>query len=198
MINRNIVYFLYLLCLLLIFSFVSCGKFAPPLPPESFAPKSVRDMQVIASIEGVKFEWEAPDLDRQGKELTSMNGYEIQRKVVLSKEELKDANEEDLEFDVVGFIEDIHILNRDEKRKLALAEGRPSKRIDADDHLKHFTYLDQGLTPGVEYVYKIVPINQDDEEGDVKQFVKVKFQGESSTIVLMNNSEFLAGEDFFG
>ena len=173
---------------------ISCGKFAPPIPPESFAPKSVRELTATASIEGVQFEWDAPDMDRQGKELKTMNGYEIQRKEL--KQE-SDALDPEVEFEKIGFLEDIHVLNREEKRDLAKAEGRPSKRLSADTHLTHFSYLDQGLTPGAEYLYKIVPINQEDEEGDVKQFVKVKFQGDSSTVLIMNNSEFLAGNDFF-
>ena len=184
-----------LLKILIISSFIiSCGKFAPPIPPESFAPRSVRDLTVVASIEGVQFEWDAPELDRRGKELKAMDGYEIQRKELKQK---SDALDPEVEFEKIGFLEDVHVLNRDEKRDLAKAEGRPSKRIGADANLKHFSYLDQGLTPGVEYLYKIVPINQEDEEGDVKQFVKVRFKGESSSVLVMNNSEFLAGDDFF-
>ncbi|MEZ4755157.1 MAG: hypothetical protein R3A13_12810 [Bdellovibrionota bacterium] len=83
------------------------------------------------------------------------------------------------------------------KRKAAKAEGKPFKRISAEAHLKHFSYLDQGLTPGVEYLYKILPINQDDVEGEVRQIIKVIYKGDASTVVMMSNSEFLAEEDFF-
>ncbi|MEZ4755158.1 MAG: hypothetical protein R3A13_12815 [Bdellovibrionota bacterium] len=75
----------YLKILIISILVAACGKYSPPVPPESLAPKSVQDLKVTASIEGVSFEWDVPENDRRGKGKT-MTGYEILRKDLIKED----------------------------------------------------------------------------------------------------------------
>ena len=98
----------------------ACGRYLPPIPPEQLSPRSVDQIVVTPSAEGVAFAWIAPDQDQQGKELRSMNGYRIQRKEILER---GDETNESVPFKEVGYVSDKHIQVRDELRAEARAQG---------------------------------------------------------------------------
>lgn len=170
-----------------LFMITACGKYAPPQPPEAFSPKGIQQLEVVANLNSLLFRWRAPDEDLRGKELKSMNGYNVYRKELSFP---SDVTDEDVEFELITEIEDLHIEERDKLREAAEAEGKPIKRIKADGTLKQFEFLDDSLKPGHSYLYKIVPFNQGDIEGQVLEMVKVQFRGQSSTVIIVKQDDF--------
>ena len=183
----RIVVFSIIACILL----SGCGRYAPPLPPEAFSPKAVEDLQVNAALGEISFQWRSPEEDRRGKELKFIDGYEIRRAEILTWEAFVDDPEESSV--KVGFVPDTHIAERERLRDEAVKAGKSTRRVKVGEDLKQFRFGDRDLTPGAEYVYMIVPMNQDDVEGEIRQYVRVLYRGDSSQVTLVDQA-LLAGE----
>ena len=163
-------------------SVVGCGRFKPPLPPEMFAPKPVDALTVTASESGVLFAWTAPDEDRRGKELKSMDGYAIQRKVIAQK---GDETNPHLHFETIGFVRDEHVTVRENLRKEARAEGKIGRTIESPEQYTKFTFVDTTAKLSTTYMYQIVPRNQGGTDGAVKEVARVTFKGSASDVVMV-------------
>lgn len=162
----------------------ACGRMEPPLPPEMFSPRAVKSLEAYATLDGVTFKWIAPDDDLQGEELESLHGYYIFRKEITKDSDVLNS---EIEFEKLAVVEDTHIVIREEMREQARAEGKPARRIKAKPELKKFEYTDSTAKPGASYVYMIVPYNQDDVKGKVRQYVRVLFRGDASRLVIVDD-----------
>ena len=119
-----------------------CGRYKPPLPPEMFAPKPVDSLTVTAAEGGVFFAWTAPDEDRRGKELKSIDGYAIQRKVIAQK---GDETNPSVRFETIGFVRDQHVIVRETLRKEARSQGKIGRTIESPEEHTKFTFVDLSL-----------------------------------------------------
>ncbi len=162
----------------------ACGRYGDPLPPESYSPSEVRNLVVTADALAVNFKWSAPKKDQRGKELEQIDGYAVYRKQIDNFERLLD---EDARFDKIGFVQDIHILERDKLRAEARKVGKVGRRIEVEAEKMDFVFADTTVKPGLNYVYKITPISQTEVEGLVKSYIKLRFLGAASTIVIEEN-----------
>ena len=77
--------FLCTTLLIITFSF-SCGKFAPPIPPERTSPKFIEGFEA-KQIESSKpnlitLNWNVPEVDQRGEKLKDLFGYRIYKKDV--------------------------------------------------------------------------------------------------------------------
>ncbi len=167
-------------------SLSGCGKYAPPLPPESFAPARVRETSVVGSVSGVQFAWESPRVDQRGDELKTIEGYLIERKHLTRESDLLDS---DVEYDQIATLEDQYLVELNNRRDIARAEGKPTRRVEPNSSLMKFTYLDSTVSPGERYVYRIVPFNQGGEKGQSGILHIVTFQGERSEIQSLETNE---------
>ena len=138
------------------------------------------------------FSWEAPENDQRGKELKQIDGYWVYRKTIIKDSDVVDP---DVEYEKIGQVSDTHIVVRDDLRKKAEAEGKIVRKVKVDPSLTKFSFNDSALTPGGNYLYKIVPINQDDEAGGIKKYVRVRFQGDASVVTIFDAKD-IAEEDF--
>lgn len=164
----------------------ACGKYGPPLPPESLSPRPVQELTARAETDGVRFEWKAPSEDIRGKELKTMTGYKILRKDFTGE---KDLIASKYEYELVGEVEDTHVIERDRIREELRSKNIPSHRAKVDDALKQFEFLDTAVEPGRTYLYRIVPVNQGSVEGEFDKFVKVSFKGDSSDVTLIDRRQ---------
>lgn len=172
-------------CLLALLT-AACGRYGEPRPPEYFSPRGVQDLKARADLEGVHFEWRAPDQDRRGRELESMNGYYVYRKSITKPSDIVDPS---IEYDELAEIPDTHVAARDELRKQARAEGKISRRVKVDPEMLEFSYTDTSAASGQTYLYRIVPFNQGDVEGLVPKVVKVLYRGDASVVSLVDAAD---------
>ena len=163
-----------------------CGRYKPPLPPEMFAPKPVDALTVTASESGVFFAWTAPDEDRRGRELKSIDGYAIQRKVIAQK---GDETNPRVQFETIGFVRDQHVVEREKLRKEARAEGKIGRSIESPEEFTKFTFVDTSAKPSTTYMYQIVPRNQGGTDGAVKEVARVTFKGSASDVAMVSAAE---------
>jgi len=159
----------------------ACGRYGPPLPPEVLAPKAVSGLHVQGEEAGIKFAWTAPRVDQRGKELKSLDGYRLYRKVLVRP---SDATNKDVKFLLLATIEDHHVDLREEKRREARAQGKPVRRIQAPTNATKFEYSDRAVVRGITYLYKLVPFNQEDVESVTPSITTVSFDGANSQITL--------------
>lgn len=160
----------------------ACGRMGMPLPPEDLSPQAVQDLTVVPGLEGVEFQWRAPQRDQRGRPLTEIDGYQIYRKSIARRSDILDPA---VEFALVASIPDTHLEVLDELREQAKREGRISRKESVPEEITRFRFTDRALKPGQSYVYKIVPINQGGAEGEVLSLIKVDFRGETSEISLL-------------
>ena len=175
-----------LTCILLAASPSGCGKYRSPVPPEMLAPKEVVTLDVTATPGQVALKWDAPDKNRQGKELEFIDGYLIQRKEIAKR---GDETNPDIEYVDLGFVKDTHVDVREKLRKEARAQGKIGRTVKAPDELMHFAYFDSTPQMGKTYLYQVVPQNQNGVDGVVKQVVKVIFKGSESDIIFITASD---------
>jgi hypothetical protein len=147
-----------------------------------FAPKPVDALKVTASESGVFFAWTAPDEDRRGKELKSMDGYAIQRKLIAQKGDETDPR---VQFETIGFVKDQHVIEREKLRQEARAEGKIGRTIESPQEFTKFTFVDTSAKPSTTYMYQIVPRNQGWADGAVKEVARVTFKGNASDIAMV-------------
>lgn len=174
-----------MITLCLAFSTVGCGKYGPPTPPELLSPKAVGDLVVTSQTNGVKFAWKAPDVDRRGEELKSIDGYNVERKLV---EKPSDISDEEVEYVELKHLPDTHLADLEKRKEEARAKGLSTRQVKVDPLLKNFEFVDEGVQPGKTYVYRITPMNQTGVKGEVAQVVHVVFRGDASTIHLLPSS----------
>lgn len=169
-----------------------CGRMGQPFAPEQLAPVAVRNLEVVAEPTAVLFKWESPERDRRGKELKTMNGYFVMRRIVSKPSDMTDP---DVEFERIGVIVDKHVVERDRLRKEAREANRPSHRVSVPSEMMKFEFRDSEVEAGGRYIYQIVPVNQETVEGQVRQPVKVLFRGEASEISFLDRTA--SPDDFF-
>ncbi len=170
----------------------SCGRYGPPLPPEMLAPEAVRDLKITALQEGVSFEWSTPLLDRRGEKLEEMSGYLLQRKTLEDSADLVSKN---LRFETVMTVEDLSLKDLKERKKLAKEKGRVSRKVKADTELQRFNVSDTTVQNGINYIYRIVPINQGRVEGRSLEYAQVLFNGIDSLVSIISESELVSAEE---
>ena len=170
------------LALWLIVPLSGCGRYVAPLPPEAFSPRAVQRVQASPLLEGIKLSWDAPLLDARGKELQNMGGYRLYRKTLVNR-----GSDEQPDFELITTIVDKSIAQLNMDRDRAVEQNKPRHRIKVRSELTHFEYTDVTLEAGERYIYKIVPYNQNEVEGQVNQIVQVLFRGDSSEIKILED-----------
>ena len=173
---------------IVLLSVSACGRYGPPQPPEFFAPRHVEDLTINAQLDGIVFSWIAPSKDQRGDRLKEIEGYRIYRKDLFAETDLLDP---DRPFVEIGMIEDLHLQELDARREEARRVGRPIRKVTVPAESKSFRFTDSPLESGKGYLYKVVPINQNGTEGQVKNMVRVLFRGLSSELYLIKE-----GSDF--
>jgi hypothetical protein len=163
-----------------------CGRYIPPIPPESLAPKAVQGLVVTPSAQGVQFAWTAADQDRRGKELKSADGFSIERKEIARR---GDETDPAVQFKELAFLKDTHVEKREELRKDARAQGKIGRTVKAPSELLSFSYLDKTPKLGTTYIYQIVPKNQGGVEGQIGEEVRIVFQGAQSAVLVRPSRE---------
>jgi hypothetical protein len=153
-----------------------------------FAPKAVDALTVTASESGVFFAWTAPDEDRRGKELKTIDGYAIQRKEIAQK---GDETNPRVRFETVGFVRDQHVVVREDLRKEARAEGKIGRTIESPEQYTKFTFVDTTAKPSTTYIYQVVPRNQGGTDGAVSQVARVTFKGSGSDVAMVSATEVI-------
>lgn len=169
---------------------LACGRFKVPLAPEVLAPRGVNAFAVTGQVDGVLLSWKAPEVDRRGKELKSIEGYQIQRKEIVNR---GDETSVTVPFKDLVFVTDRHIEVREKMRTEARAQGKIGRSIQAPEELTTFSYLDKTVVNGSTYLYQIVPQNQGRTDGIVAEIARVVFRGQQSEAVVVDAD--LAGED---
>lgn len=165
--------------LLSVFLCVACGKYGDPLPPEDFAPAEVQMLVVTPSVQGITFNWTAPQNDAKTKKLKDLEGYRIYRRELNRSSRLTDPT---AKFDLIGTVEDTHLKELLEMRAQAIEQGQISRKVTLPAERSQFQYVDRSAVPGKRYYYQIVPINQGGVEGKVIERVNILFRGEVSEI----------------
>ena len=166
----------------------SCGRYGPPLAPEVLAPETVRDLKVVAGINSVDFEWATPLYDRRGEDLESIDGYLLQRKEVDESGDLIDDSDS---FVTLLRLQDRSLKDLTQRKKQAREEGQLTRRVKPEVELQQFAASDTTVENGVNYVYRIVPINQNDVEGQIGNYTQVLFNGTESLVSIISESELL-------
>ncbi len=193
MLERILIKVLFVLGVFLVVApFFGCGRMGQPFAPEQLAPVAVRNLEIIAEPTSVLLTWESPERDRRGKELKSMNGYYVKRRVVTKPSDMTDP---EVESERLKVIVDQHVVERDRLRKEARDANRPSHRVSVPAQMTKFEFRDNDVQAGGRYVYEIVPVNQETVEGEVRQPVKVLFRGEASEISFLDRTSSM--DDFF-
>jgi predicted small lipoprotein YifL len=175
---------------LIVLTLIGCGRFGPPLPPERLAPRAVSDLEVTADDHALNFSWGAPHLDERGKELKSIDGYFVYRKIIRQQSDISDPA---VPYQLISTVPDTHIITREKLRAEARAQGKPGRRIEAPAAQREFKYSDTDVKQDESYLYKIVPFNEGDVEGIVDQQTLVLFTGTTSKVTPVTPS--VAGTD---
>ncbi len=171
---------------------VGCGRYAPPLTPELLAPRPVGDLLIKPLSDGINFSWSSPRSDARGKELKTMSGYRVYRKLIKEQSDIVNTKKQ---FEILAEVPDTHVAERERLRKEARASGKPGRRIEAPSELKKFQFVDNAVTTDTSYLYKIIPYNQDNVEGLGEQMILVRFSGESSEVSRIDSDTADFGED---
>ena len=202
--------------LIVFLALFGCGRYTLIMPPEALSPKAVSELTATADANGVLISWSSPESDLRGQPLKYIDSYKIYRKILsspkpdgvsqksdtgLSPGSASDPIERTVDrfgFELVSTIEDHHLIDLARRRAEAKAQGRISRRVKPEPSSTKFSFLDKLVSPGVTYVYRVVPINQGDLEGRVAHVVRVKFEQTNSTIALVDSSKYnanLEGDD---
>lgn len=155
---------------------VGCGKYGPPVPPESLAPAAVRELVITPATEGVTLQWTAPTQNQRRRELEDIDGYRIVRRTVAGPGSVAATDS------TLATIADTHLDVQADLRRQAAAEGRPTRRIKADPALSVFSYIDRTVTPGETYLYRVIPFNQGGVDGATGTEIRVAFNGAGSVV----------------
>jgi hypothetical protein len=163
-----------------------CGRYRSPVPPELLAPRPVVNLEVFGQANGVRLSWRAPEEDRRGKELKSIEGYQIQRKELVNR---GDETAVSVKFKDVAFVKDSHIVTREKLRADARAQGKIGRTIQAPEELTIFEYVDTTARKGSSYMYQVVPQNQGATDGVVAEVARVLFNGSQTEVDIVAADE---------
>ena len=155
-----------------------CGKYGPPVPPEARAPKAVLQLVATPQADRVAFTWQSAEADRSGTELLSMDEYRVYQK------ELTPGAPAEWQkgFSLIGSVPDTHVAELAKLRAEARARGELTRRVSLDSKRSQFAFSTPPLSAGRVYLFKVVPVNQGIVEGEVRQLVRVAFQGPASVL----------------
>lgn len=165
---------------------LGCGKYAPPIVPELVAPSAVEELEVTPQAASVLLSWTASDRDVRGKELRMSESIIVERATVDTEKIEPDV---DYEFRTLVTLKDSHVSERDQLRKEARGQGKIGRRIEAPRSLMTFSYEDSEVQRDAVYVYQVVPLNQGGVRGEVREQVKVVFQGLESSVARLVSKE---------
>lgn len=180
--------FLGLLITSISLTFASCGHYAPPQPPERFAPAAVRDIEVTAQENSITFQWRSPELNLQGRPLEDLAYFDIRRAALTDLAQFIKAP---IESSVsVGKVMDKAIADLVARRSIARENKTPLRREKLDPDLILYLFADTSPTQGETYVYSIVPMTRKEVPGKVEQYIKVQYQGLDTLITLLDSSIF--------
>ncbi|MDD7474167.1 MAG: hypothetical protein SPJ04_03210 [Bdellovibrionota bacterium] len=187
--NKNL--FFSVLCLSSIMV-SSCGKYAPPIPPEVLAPKAVYDIEAMAYERGVVLKWKGNTDDKRSKELKTMNGYYVER-ACLQDDDLLNASIDSnvstkLDYKVLSIVNDNQVSIREKLREDAKNRGESSRRVKVPSEKLKFNYVDSTIKYNDLCYYKITPFNQGNVRGDESSPIKVKFKGQDSFIIITSKN----------
>ncbi len=118
--------------LLIALSTLSCGRKAPPRPPEDVAPKTIADLAATNAPEGIRLSWSRPLIYMDGTRMQDLAGFVIERAA---------ANELRPAFKRVTVLE---VSDRDRFRQE-----------------KRFQYVDPDTVSGDDYQYRVVSFTLD-------------------------------------
>lgn len=172
-------------------SCVACGRMLPPLAPEDLAPRQVTDLRVTPLAAGVQFTWIAPENDFRGEPLRSLDGYRIERKVIMDPSEVVD---ESISYEAVALVPDRYFVALEQSKKELLEKGRPARKASVAQAEKEHEFIDASLMEGERYLYRIVPVNQGGEVGEKGSFVDIEFAGLQSAITISQELESLSAD----
>lgn len=167
------------LVVLVLLGSTGCGKYGKPLPPEFFAPAEVRELAVTPSVQGVTFDWRAPEDNARGKTLEDLQGYRIYRRELSQGARLLDN---EARFELIGTVEDTQLKELIELKKQAREQGQLTRRITLPPERSKFQFVDRTAVLGKRYLYQVVPFNQGGVEGVVIERINVLFRGEISEV----------------
>ncbi len=165
----------------------ACGRYLPPLAPESFAPSAVEFVSAVGDETGVTFNWKASPTDMQGKKLKQIDGYRILRASV-TESKLITLEPEEIEFTEVAFVPDTHLEELKALQDDAEAKGQIVRKVKVDEIKKQFSFRDGDLKTGQILLYKIVPVNQGSVEGYSSHIFRIPFMGPLTAVELIPNN----------
>lgn len=159
-----------------------CGHYVAPVPPEMLAPAPVNNFTVAPMADGVLFAFTSSKKDARGKQLKSIEGYNLYRREFIEGE--TDVTKT-IGYSKIATIKDQHLVEVAKLQEQALAEGKNPNRVKAPAKFTSFTFKDTGLQLGKAYAYRLVGVNQNGVEAEVDRLVKVDFKGDDSHIVVV-------------
>lgn len=133
----------------------SCGKKAPPQPPELNAPSRVRFLDVKPGADLISFSWQAPLTEASGDPLRDLAGFLVKKNVYIRGKKPS--------FIDIG----LRVFDADNTN----VENSPT-----------FNFIDKDVRIGSVYQYMVVPFNEDDIEGEDVSVITIEFNGTNSTI----------------
>ncbi|MFN8389077.1 MAG: hypothetical protein U0136_02160 [Bdellovibrionota bacterium] len=169
---------LALLFVVVLLSF-GCGRKGAPKPPEEGAPDAVQFLTAKADVNSVVINWAAPDVDASGNKLKNLDAFIVKKAVVVG---IKAASPTK-----VARIDAADVVAPSPTGQPATAPapagGQGAAGLGAPKRtVKQYGFKDTDVQVGKTYQYSITPINTDGVEGAADRMIRVKFQGESSTI----------------
>jgi len=120
--------FLVLACILT----ASCGRKAPPRPPQDVRPKTIADLAANNVADGVQLSWSRPRTYADGTQMADLGGFVVER---------ADGTDPSVAFKRVTQLE---VTDRDRFRQI-----------------KKFRYLDRDTSVGTQYRYRVVSFTID-------------------------------------
>lgn len=120
------------LALLFMLSLFSCGRKAPPRPPEDVLPRAIVDLSAKNEAQGIQLSWSRPLTYADGTRMADLAGFTIERAVGTAPH---------TRFARLGVLE---VSDRDRFRQI-----------------KHFQYVDRDTTPATTYQYRVVSFTVD-------------------------------------
>lgn len=169
---------------------IGCGRINAPVPPEQLAPKPVQYTSVVTNKEDLTIEWLSPIEDVRGKELKKLDGFKVYRKTLPQKlSVLKEAEEDELEYELISVVMDTTSNVLAQKKELARASLRPIRTASLTNDERKVSFTDADLKPGQLYLYKVVGYNSVGFEGPALKFIEVLFDGQNSVVKRLNSED---------
>ena len=153
---------------LIVMAVMACGKKGVPKPPEYLAPMPVSNFLASGTLDGINLTWIPPEKTADGDALKDLDRFFVFRSVVV-----KDESPEYILVQEIAVVEDLEPVDKKEK----------------SDGPRVYSYMDKEVTPGKEYDYYIVPVNQGGTKGKESPILRVTFIGQSSAVRILSPEE---------